>query len=81
MSAPTRSLKELTAWIREQVAEGIEPRLGISEVSVIVKFHRRTLQRYIDEKLIPHIRIGPKLRIYMLWKDVCKAFPEDTKRI
>jgi excisionase family DNA binding protein len=81
MSAPTRTVKELTTFIRSQVNDGIDPRLTISEVSVLVQFHRRTLQRYLDEKLMPHERIGPKQRIYMRWSTVRKEFPEDTKRI
>lgn len=81
MSAPTKSRKDLIAYIRSQVAEGANPRLTITEVCVLVRFHRRTLQRYVDEGLITAEHVGPTRRIYMRWDEVRRQFPEDTKGI
>lgn len=81
MSAPIKSRQELIAFIRDQRAQEVNPRLTISEVAVLVRFHRRTLQRYVDEGLMPAELVGPTKRVYMRWDQVRKMFPEDCKGI
>ena len=81
MSLPVPSRAEAIADLQRQLLDDPDPRLSITLVSVLVQFHRRTLQRYVDEGLIKVERIGPKQRIFIRWKQVCAQFPEDTRRI
>jgi predicted transcriptional regulator len=81
MSAPIKTRQQLVAFIRDQVAQEANPRLTISEVAVLVRFHRRTLQRYVDEGLVTAEKSGPTQRVYMRWDEIRKQFPEDCKGI
>lgn len=81
MSRPVPSRMELLQTLRSRFADDPDPRLTITEIAVLVQFHRRTLQRYVDEGLIPVERIGPKARVFIRWAQLTTLFREDTRRI
>ena len=81
MSRTIPTAPDLAATLKRQVAQGDDPWLTITEVAVITKFHRRTLQRYVDERILPHERRGPKARVFIRWSVVRKHFPQDTRGI
>lgn len=81
MSAPTKSRKDLVAFVRSELDAGGNPRLTLTEVCVLIRFHRRTLQRYVDEKLISAVKVGPTGRVYMYWDEIKRQFPDDVKGI
>lgn len=69
---------EILARVRAELNLGNDPRLTITEVATVVDFHRRTLQRYVDEGLINHEIVGPKRRFFIRWSSVRRSFPEST---
>lgn len=81
MSHPVPTRTEAIERLRRQFSDDHDPRLTINEVAVLVDFHRRTLQRYVDEGLIAAEKIGPKHRTFIRWSKVREMFPEDTRRI
>lgn len=81
MSRVCRTRDELKHYIQLQTQHGHNPWLTITEVATITQFHRRTLQRYVDENIIPHERRGPKQRVFLPWSVVKKEFPQDTRDI
>ena len=81
MSRLPRSRDELKSYVRREVQDGADPWLTITEVATMTQFHRRTLQRYVDEGIIPHDRRGPKQRVFIRWTVVKKEFPQDTRDI
>lgn len=81
MSRPVPTKAEAIGQLQAMLVDDDDPRLTINQVSVLVQFHRRTLQRYVDEGLIPVERIGPKSRVFIRWGEVCRMFPQDTRRI
>lgn len=81
MSRLPRSRAELVAYVRKEIHGGGDPWLSVTEVATMTQFHRRTLQRYVDEGVIPHDRRGPKQRIFVRWTVVKEAFPQDTRDI
>ena len=81
MSLPVPSRAEAIADLQRQLLDDPDPRLSITLVSVLVQFHRRTLQRYVDEGSIEHIRVGPKARIFIKWSEVRRQFKDDANKI
>lgn len=81
MSRLLRSRAELRQFVKAQVAAGEDPWLTISEVGILVDFHRRTLQRFVDEGVLPAERRGPTKRVFIRWSTVKKEWPQDTKGI
>jgi excisionase family DNA binding protein len=73
---PTRVA--LAGRIRLELDQGLDPWLTISEVAVITQFHKRTLQRYVDEGTMQAIRRGPKKGWALHWSVVREFFPHDT---
>jgi hypothetical protein len=81
MSRILRSRNDLRAYVKAEVAKGEDPWLTISEVSVLVDFHRRTLQRFVDEGVLAHERRGPTKRVFIPWSVVKKEWPQDTRGV
>jgi hypothetical protein len=79
---PTR--QQLRAKIRQRLSDGEDPAtlwLTITEVGILVDFHRRTLQRFVDERTLPSVRRGPTKQYAISYLEVRKMFPQDTRAI
>lgn len=81
MSRLLRSRAELREHVKAQVAQGEDPWLTITEVGILVDFHRRTLQRFVDEKVLPAEQRGPTKRTFIRWTTVKEHFKQDVRGI
>lgn len=82
MSPPIPTRPALVARIRQELDAGYpNPKITLSEVSVLLQFHYRTIKRYADEGVISCEYVTPGGRRYVRLSELREKFPEDIRDI